>query len=49
MAGGWTGFLTIGVTVYIAIAICVTIAASEPGPALATYLIFSESSSSHTS
>jgi hypothetical protein len=42
MAGGWTGFVTIGVTVYIAIAIFVTIAATDPGPALATYLIFSD-------
>jgi hypothetical protein len=42
MVGGWTGLVTIGVIVYIAIAIYVTLAATDPGPALATYLIFSD-------
>jgi diguanylate cyclase (GGDEF)-like protein/PAS domain S-box-containing protein len=42
MVGGWTGLLTLGVAVYIAIAIYVTIGATEPGKAFATYLIFSD-------
>ena len=41
-AGGWTGIVAIGVAVYCAITIVITLAHLPPGPAFDTYLLLSD-------
>ncbi len=46
MVGGWTGWVTIGVAVYIAVAIYITVGDFGPSPALDVYLLFNDTPAS---